>query len=239
MRARLWQRDFQTTVSSVTERVHVFIDGQNLFKGVSRMFRGRLHPLLLAKELAGDRELTGTHYYSGIHDVDENRSMFDLVTRRHDLIRQTGVHVTQRTLRYHWEWRVDDDNLPSPWNDDAGDRHEARVKRYRRAREKGIDVALALDAVAAALTDECDVVVIVSRDRDLMEIASEIHQHCDTDCVRVEVAYVSERRGDEDQLPHYDFQHEIDQAMVDKTRDRFDYRSELDKAEVLGFLEGL
>jgi len=223
----------------VTDRVHVFIDGQNLFKGVNRMFRGRLHPLLLARELAGDRTLTGTHYYSGIHDADENRSMHELVSRRHDLIRKSGVQVIERTLRYHWEWRVDDDDLPRPWYDDAGDRHHTQVKRYRAAREKGIDVALALDAVAAALTDECDVVIIVSRDRDLMEIANEIHQHCDLDCVRVEVAYVSERRGDEGQLPQYDAQIEIDQGIVDKTRDEFDYRKGLDDDEVSDFLNSL
>jgi len=223
----------------MAERVQVFIDGQNLFKGVNRMFRGRVHPMLLARELAGDRELVQTNYYSGIHDADEKRSMFDLVTRRHDLIRRTGVKVTERTLRYHWEWKVDDDDLPPPWYDDAGDRKDARVKRYRAAREKGIDVALALDAVAAALTDECDVVIIVSRDRDLMEIAAEIHEHCNLDCVRVEVAYVSERRGDEGQLPTYDSQHEIDEAMVERTRDHFDYREVLDESEIREFIDGL
>lgn len=217
----------------------MFIDGQNLFKGVNRMFKGRLHPLLLARELAGDRELVGTHYYSGIHDPDENQSMFDLVRRRHDLIERTGVVVTERTLRYHWEWRVQDRDLKPPWYDDAGDTHKARVKRHRGAREKGIDVALALDAVSAALTDECDVVIIVSRDRDLMEIAAEIGERCDRDCVRVEVAYVSERRGDEKELPLYDQRHEIDQAIVDRVRDHFDYRQPLDDTEVRDFLATL
>lgn len=226
-------------MSAVTERVQVFIDGQNLFKGVNRRFRGRLHPLLLARELAGDRDLVGTHYYSGIHDAHENRSMYELVRRRHDLIERTGVDVIERTLRYHWEWRVDDDDLPPPWHDNASSPQQARVKRYRGAREKGIDVALALDAVAAALTDDTDVVVVVSRDRDLMEIAAEINEHCDLDCVRVEVAYVSERRGDEGQLPTYDHQHEIDEVMVEKTRDSFDYRNDLDEAEVKTFLAGL
>ena len=43
-------------------RVAVFIDGQNLFKGLKRRFGVRLHPLLLARELAGpNRELVGTH----------------------------------------------------------------------------------------------------------------------------------------------------------------------------------
>lgn len=229
----------------MSQRVQVFIDGQNLFKGVNRMFKGRLHPLLLARELAGDRELVGTHYYSGIHDRDENQSMFDLVRRRHDLIEQTGVVVTERTLRYHWEWRVQDRDLKPPWYDDAGDTHKARVKRHRGAREKGIDVALALDAVAAALTDECDVVIIVSRDRDLMEIAAEIGERCSSpagdceDSVRVEVAYVSERRGDEKELPLYDRRHEIDQAMVDRARDHFDYREPLHDDEVRDFLASL
>lgn len=222
----------------MTERVHVFIDGQNLFKGVNRMFRARVHPLLLARELAGDRELTGTHYYSGVHAADENRSTFDFVGRRHDLMQRTGVAVTERTLRYRWEWRVDDD-LPPPWRDDAGDRHQAQVKRYRAAHEKGIDVALALDAVAAALTDECDVVIIVSRDRDLMEVAHEIHSHCDLDCVKVEVAYVSEKRGDEGQLPHYDALHVIDEPLVRRVEDHFDYRTPLDPGEVKSFLSKL
>lgn len=225
----------------VTERVCVFIDGQNLFKGLNRRFKGRIHPLLLARDLAGDRELVSTHYYSGVHDKRENSKMYELVTRRHELIRSTGVAVTERTLRYHWEWRVDDD-LPPPWRDNAGDRHSANVKRWRGAREKGIDVALALDAVSAALTDECDVVIIVSRDRDLMEVASEIHQRCGRqgpDCVRVEVAFVSERRGDEAHLPGYDAQHEIDKEIVDRARDRFDYRKPLDKTEVTNFLNSL
>lgn len=228
-------------MTGVSERVCVFIDGQNLFKGVNRRFNARVHPLLLARELAGDRTLESTHYYSGIHDQSENSKMYDLVRRRHDLIEQTGVEVTERTLRYHWEWRVDDD-LPPPWHDDAGDRHKAKVKRWRGAREKGIDVALALDAVSAALTDECDVVIIVSRDRDLMEIASEIHERCGRagrDCVRVEVAYVSERRGDENQLPEYDARHEIDENMVVRVRDHFDYRKPLVESEVQKLLESL
>ncbi len=222
----------------MTERVRVFIDGQNLFKGMNRRFRGRLHPLLLARELAGDRELAGTHYYSGIHDPKENADRHALVARRHELIRQTGVEVTERTLRYHWEWKVDDD-LPKPWWDDAPQQAKAQVKKYRRAREKGIDVALALDAVAAALTDECDVVIIVSRDRDLMEVAAEIKSHCLNDCVRVEVAYVSERRGDERALPEYDAQIEIDQQIVDRARDSFNYGKKLPKAEVEKFLASL
>jgi uncharacterized LabA/DUF88 family protein len=222
-------------------RVMVFIDGQNLYKGLKRL-GGRVHPLLLARELAGpDRQLVGTHYYSGIHDPEVNSDMYDLVSRRHDLIRQTGVIVTQRTLHYHWEWQVDKDDVPPPWYDDAPKRTKARVRKYRAAREKGIDVALALDAVASILTNDCDVVIIVSRDRDLMEVADEVQSRCEgVRPMRVEVAYVSEQRGDESRirevLSSYDAFHEIDDGLVEATRDTFDYASELDKRQVELFL---
>ena len=215
-----------------------FIDGQNLFKGMNRRYKGRLHPLLLARELAGDRDLVGTHYYSGVHDPSENKSRYELVARRHELIRRTGVVVTERTLRYHWEWQVASD-LPKPWYREAPKKAQAQVRKYRRAREKGIDVVLALDAVASALTDQCDVVIIVSRDRDLMEVASEVKSRCDEDCTQVEVAYVSERRGDEAALPEYDAQIEIDEAMINRARDHFDYSKQIDKTRVKEFLDSL
>ena len=218
----------------------VFIDGQNLFKGLQRRFGTRLHPLLLARRLAGpDRELVATHYYSGIHDPDENRPMHDLVRRRHDLIRRTGVIVTERTLRYHWEWRVPRGELDPPWYESAPARTTAKVERHRGAREKGIDVALALDAVSSILTDAADVVIVVSRDRDLMEIAAEVDQRCSRDSASVEVAYVSERRGDERALDGYDHFHEIDETIVEAARDRFDYGRPLDDADVKDFLDRL
>ena len=218
----------------------VFIDGQNLFKGLQRRFGVRLHPLLLARALTGpDRRLVGTHYYSGIHDPAENPRMHELVRRRHDLIRRTGVTVTERTLHYHWEWRVERGALDPPWYESAPDRAEARVTRHRAAREKGIDVALALDAVGSILTGECDVVIVVSRDRDLMEIAAEVDQRCADRPVRVEVAYVSERRGDERALGGYDHRHEIDDEIVAVATDRFDYGRPLPSAEVDAFLATL
>ncbi len=224
-------------------RVKVFIDGQNLYKALNRRHNVRLHPILLARALAGpDRRLVGAHYYSGIHDPDVNQTMYNLVNRRHDLIRRTGVAVTERTLRYLWEWRVEHDDVPPPWYDDAPKRAEAHVYKHLTAREKGIDVALALDAVASALTDECDVVTIVSRDRDLVEVADEIRARCRAQgresSVRVEVAYVSERRGDEPELSlkGYDAYTEIDDAMIAACRDDFDYGHKLDRSEVDQFL---
>lgn len=225
-------------------RVMVFIDGQNLFKGLHRRFKTRVHPILLARELAGpDRKLVGTFYYSGIHDPEVDRKMYDLVSRRHELIRQTGVEVHERTLRYHWEWSVDYDDVPPPWYDDAPTQATATVYRKRKAREKGIDVALALDAVSAILGGRCDVAVVVSRDRDLMEVADQVRQQCADKPVRVEVSYVSEGRGDErpliGALSAYDAFHEIDEIVVEAARDNFNYGRPLDELAVERFLAGL
>lgn len=221
----------------VSPRVMVFIDGQNLFKGLQKRFRARVHPALLAKELTGaDRELVGTFYYSGIHDADVDQRMYNLVRRRHDLIHRTGVTVTERTLRYHWEWRVDRGDVPPPWHDDAPPKTKATVTKHRASREKGIDVALALDAVSSILTDACEIAIIVSRDRDLMEIADEVKQRCEGRPVGVEVAYVSEHRGDEQPLTGYDAFWEIDEKMVEAARDHFDYGQKLKRNEVDDFL---
>lgn len=220
----------------MAERVMVFIDGQNLVMALQQQFDTRAHPLLLARWLAGDRELVETRYYSGIHDRDENQRIHDLARRRHDLIARTGVVVVERTLRYHWEWRIDDDLRP-PQHADDGERHRVEVKRYRAAREKGIDLALGLDAVTAAFTDTCDTLVVVSRDRDLVEVAKEINERARLADTRVEVALVAGR--DRHGMDGYDHTHWIDQAVVDQVRDDFDYRSDLPAPEVDAFLADL
>ena len=218
------------------DRVLVLIDGQNLYQALRRAHGTRVHPLLLARELADGRELVGCRYYSGIHERDEDPDLFDFVTRRHDLMRRTGVTVVERTLRYHWEWEIIDD-LPRP--DRAGDDeiHRVRARRARVAREKGIDLALGLDAVYAAFTDAADTLVIVSRDRDLVEIAAEIDERARTRHVSVEVALVEDHgvHG----LEGYDRTHWIDSDMVQRCRDRYDYRNRLDPDDVQGFVESL
>ena len=71
---------------------------------------------------------------------------------------------------------------------------------------------------------------------------NDIHERCESekgDCVQVEVAYVSERRGDEGNLPAYDRTHEITEAIFKQAQDHFDYKLTLDTAEVEDFLSKL
>ena len=78
-----------------------------------------------------------------------------------------GVTVVKRPLRYHWDWGHQQ-ALPEPR---AGVAPQTVVMRpWRRAQEKGIDLAIGLDLVEFVLADACDVAIVVSLDRDLAEI---------------------------------------------------------------------
>ena len=109
------------------------------------------------------------------------------------------------------------------------------VEKARRAREKDIDLTVGLDAVTAALLDQCCTIIIVSRCGDVVEIAKGIHERTPSTPVRVEVALVAAR--DKHLLDGYDYTHWIDEMVVGACRDEFDYRSKLPRAEVESFIE--
>jgi len=117
--------------------------------------------------------------------------------------------------------------------------HEMVNRRRELIRRTGIDVALALDAESSILTDVCDTAIVVSRDRDLMEIAAEVDQHYPDPAKQFEVAYVSERRGDERAPAGYDHYQEIGEAIVDLCRDGFNYSRTLDRGDFDRFLGSL
>ena len=227
----------------MAERVMVFIDGQNIYKGLKRARMSRVHPILLGRELAGDRELVEVRYYTGMHLPRENAKIHALTTRRNTLIRRTGVTVIERTLRYHWEWGIDD-RLPPAYRADDGETHKVTVSKHRSAREKGIDLALGLDAATAALTGAAEVIIIASADRDLMEVAAEVKERAAVapgaaGRVRMEVAMVQRSEKRRHLLDGYDYTHWIDEDLADSCADHFDYRSKLPKAEVRAFLASL
>lgn len=217
-----------------SDAVMVFIDGQNLVKALLGAWRTRVHPILLGRHLADGRPLAAVRYYSGVHRAEENAELHLLATRRHHLMRRTGVAVVERELQYHWEWGFDE-RLPPAYSAGDDERHTVEVTRQRRAREKGIDLALGLDAVTAALLDQCSTIIVVSRDRDLVEVAHEINERARDTAATVEVALVDDR--DRRQvMAGYDRTHWIDEAVVAACRDEFDYREELPQPAVDAFL---
>jgi len=212
-------------------RVLAFIDGQNAYKSCERLYKhGPTHPMMLADRLRNGRKLVGVRYYSGVPDpqIDpEGRKKRDL---RHNLMRRTGVTVIERQLRYRWEWGFDSRTLPDP-RKSQGVGREVAVWPYQRAREKGIDLAIGLDAIDLALNDFMDVAIIVSSDNDLCEAARMVHQATTARGTRVSVEaalFTGARKPI--LLTHYDYTRQLRYADFDAARDSFDYSQAVDQA---------
>jgi uncharacterized LabA/DUF88 family protein len=222
-----------------TDRVIVFIDGQNQFKTcIERYGHGCCHPLLLAHILARGRTLQGVRYYSGVHDPHVNPELNAYVQRRHELMRKTGVTVVERALRYRWEWAHDARKLPDP-RKHRGETLQVDVQPYKRAREKGIDLTLGLDVVELGLRGIMDVAIILSSDTDMTEVARVTHQMTrtkDSKCpVSVEAAVFNDQ-GSAVLLEHYRYTHQLRRNDFEEARDEFEYKAALDPVMVELFL---
>jgi uncharacterized LabA/DUF88 family protein len=204
----------------------VFIDGQNAFKECQRLYgHGETHPLLLADQLAQGRKLVGVRFYSGVHDPTRNATGRQRTDRRHNLIRNTGVTVIERQLRYRWEWGFDPTALPDP-RLNQGSTQQVAVRPYQRPREKGIDLAIGLDVIDLALQGFMDVAVVVSSDNDLCEAARATHAATVATGTRVSVeAAVFNERPRPVLLAHYDYTHQLRLAEFNAAKDNFDYRN--------------
>ncbi len=220
-------------------RVMVFIDGQNVFKACERNFgRGLVHPCLLGALIAKDRRLVGIRYYSGVHDPRKEPRSNAAANRRHALARRTGVTVVERTLRYRWEWGIDTDALGDP-SKHQGPPPTVTAIPFQRPREKGIDLALALDVVDLALRGLMDVAVIVSSDNDITEVARVVHSMTRAKGkVNVEAAVINDGRRPI-LMQHYDYTQQLNRNDFEQIRDEFDYRQELDHEMVELFLRTL
>jgi uncharacterized LabA/DUF88 family protein len=94
-------------------------------------------------------------FYTGVPPKDRDQKWHEFWQKKTLRMTRAGVHVTTRALRYTQEL-LDDGNA-------------AYI-----AREKGIDVRIAIDVLTMAERKEYDVAVIFSQDQDLAELATEI-----------------------------------------------------------------
>lgn len=142
----------------MTARLILFVDYQNVYNGAREAFHNRSDPgwagqvdLLKLGELItsrgiGDRQLKEVRVYRGRPDATKDPKTYGANLRQsQSQIRAGGgkVKIIARTLRY-----------PPDWPE-------------TRAQEKGVDVALAVDFVQMAVSDEFDIGVIMSTDTDL------------------------------------------------------------------------
>nr|WP_315100435.1 NYN domain-containing protein [uncultured Fretibacterium sp.] len=138
------------------KRVAAFFDCQNLFKSVKTLWGysyPNFSPIELAKLLTVRHHnegwiLTGIHLYTGLHDLAINE------TWHHFWNKKLAAHKNQDS-------RVTFFTAPLRYSGDV-------------AREKGVDIRIALDMVRMARLAEYDVALLFSQDNDFGEVAEEI-----------------------------------------------------------------
>ncbi len=136
----------------------MFIDAQNLYRDTRRAFydatapssAGQVDPMKLAELLVSrgpskgpSRVLGEVRIYTGQPTPNRQQKASSAHQRQHAYWEKTGVKVFARPLRY-----------PDDWPNS-------------KAKEKGIDVALAVDVVFNAARNFYDVGIVVSTDTDL------------------------------------------------------------------------
>lgn len=149
--------------------------------------------------------------------------------RRASLIGKSGVTVVTRPLRYRDDWGIKRGTKLPDAAKSAGQTLRVDVEPFQRAREKGIDLVLALDVVDLALLHVMDVAVIVSTDEDLCEVPLYVKRymsHARKGKIGIEAAVFSDNK--KITLQHYDTTHRLTRNDFDYARDSFDYNKPLD-----------
>lgn len=146
------------------KRTIAFIDGQNLFYAANYAFGyswPNYDPLKLARTVCAAQgwQLDKVCFYTGLSSPQDDARWNHFWTAKLAHMGRVGIQTFSRHLKY----RNQTVRLP------AGGTTTVLV-----GSEKGVDVRLALDVVAAARDNTCDVALIFSQDQDLSEVADEV-----------------------------------------------------------------
>ncbi len=151
-------------VEPPVKRAIAFFDGQNLFYAAKYAFGytwPNYDPLKLAQVVCNDQgwHLDKTCFYTGVPSSQDDPFWNHFWTAKLAHMGRVGIQTFSRALKY----RNQTVRLP-------GD----GTTTVLVGSEKGVDVRLALDVVAAARDKTCDVALIFSQDQDLSEVADEV-----------------------------------------------------------------
>jgi uncharacterized LabA/DUF88 family protein len=146
------------------KRAAAFFDGQNLFYAAKHAFGYRwpnYDPLKLARHVCALHgwQLAATHFYTGLPSVQDDPFWNHFWTAKLAQMGRVGI----RTFSRHLKYRNQTVAL-------AG----GATTSVLVGSEKGIDIRLALDVVAAVYAKAIDVAIIFSQDQDLSEVSDEV-----------------------------------------------------------------
>jgi len=159
-------------VSEGLQRAIVFLDWQNVYRRARDCFHsagddhhmGQVNPLDLAQTLAErgpdgtERELAAVRIYRGMPDNKYDSTGYDAARRQNTAwLRDDRVVVEHRNLRY-----------PDDWVKGTSD--------WALVKEKGVDVALAVDFVTMATDGLYEVGILMSCDHDLLPALERVDQ---------------------------------------------------------------
>jgi uncharacterized LabA/DUF88 family protein len=151
-------------IEPAVKRAEAFFDGQNLFYAVKCAFGyswPNYDPLKLAQTVcrAEGWQLVKTRFYTGLPSPQDDPFWNHFWTAKLAHMGRIGIQTFSRHLKY----RNQTVQLP------GGGSTTVLV-----GSEKGVDVRLVLDVVAAARDNTCDVALVFSQDQDLSEVADEV-----------------------------------------------------------------
>lgn len=146
------------------KRAIAYFDGQNLFYAAKYAFGyawPNYAPKLLAENVCQSQgwRLQNIRFYTGIPSPQDDPFWNHFWTAKLAQMGREGIWTFSRHLKYR------NQTVPLP----SGGATTVLV-----GSEKGIDVRLALDVVAAARDNTYDVALIFSQDQDLSEVADEV-----------------------------------------------------------------
>jgi uncharacterized LabA/DUF88 family protein len=192
-------------------RAVALFDGQNLFHSAREAFgygEPNYDPVALSRRLCADQgwQLDQVRFYTGVPGREEDPNGYQFWLGKLQGLRNAGVEVIQRTLRYRQKAvrlpltmsaaRRAHFTLPDGtplvagtrlYLEDGREVPDGTVLTVRVGEEKGIDVRLALDLVGLALDRRFDVALLFTQDQDLSEAVREVHQIARHDGRAVEV----------------------------------------------------
>lgn len=140
-------------------KAHIFIDGQNLFYGIRSAFHYRQVNYdieKLVKEVCRIKQwsVEKIHFYTGLPSKEFAPEMHSFWVNKLAKMESQGIHTVTRDLKYKLDIEVQRDGIARP---------------VRHAREKGIDVRIAIDMITASHDPNCEAIMLFSQDGDLRE----------------------------------------------------------------------
>lgn len=224
--------------SIVIDYQNVHLTAWNVFNPNGEKYESLIHPMQFARRAIAQRnsrlregfpkaQCNRVLVFRGLPHVDydweQNRRCLDQATKW----RNDGALVELRDLKYHFQYT---NGRP------AQDIHGKKIP-VGRPEEKGIDVLCALACVREAARPDVDLVILASRDTDLVPALDEVYDFNRQDATRYAkietVAWYNPRWRQENSYsggslkptdPRRIWNTNLDRACYDASLDREDYR---------------